>query len=467
MHTNKKRNELEELEKQHNLAFLPNRWYNAIMESLRRKQQIISDVLPGSPAERAGLVKGDVLLSINGEPVIDMIDYEHLTANERLALEIQKADGSTEQIDLEKDDYEPLGLSFATSLMDKMRTCKNHCVFCFIDQMPKGGRSSLHVKDDDWRMSFVMGNYVTLTNLDERELDRVIRRRVSPLYVSLHASDPEVRRKMMKNPHAGEILPQLKRLAEAGLQFHLQIVLCPGLNDGDILRRSIDDMLALYPQAQSLAVVPVGLTKHRDGLSPLRVYTRQEAETIIDEIEALQAKLLKTIGTRFVFLADEWYTLCGRTLPAYDDYEDFPQIENGVGLLRLFEGEMLYALEGKQPLKQSKHFLVAGGTSAHDFFAASYKQLLPYGITLDTRAIKNRFFGESVTVGGLITGGDLVEQLRGEDFGHALLIPRAMLKADEDLFLDGMRKSEAEEALGTRIIPVASGEDLVEIIFSE
>ena len=437
------------------------------MENLRRKQQIISDVLPGSPAERAGLVKGDVLLSINGEPVIDMIDYEHLTATERLMLEVQKADGSTEQIDLEKEDYEPLGLSFATSLMDKMRTCKNHCVFCFIDQMPKGGRSSLHVKDDDWRMSFVMGNYVTLTNLDERELDRVIRRRVSPLYVSLHASDPEVRRKMMKNPHAGEILPQLKRLAEAGLQFHLQIVLCPGLNDGDILRRSIDDMLALYPQAQSLAVVPVGLTKHRDGLSPLRVFTRQEAEAIIDEIEALQAKLLKTIGTRFVFLADEWYTLCGRTLPAYDDYEGFPQIENGVGLLRLFEGEMLYALEEKQPLKQSKRFLVAGGTSAHDFFAASYKQLLPYGITLDTRAIKNRFFGESVTVGGLITGGDLVEQLRGEDFGHALLIPRAMLKADEELFLDGMRKSEAEEALGTRIIPVASGEDLVEIIFSE
>ena len=437
------------------------------MESMRRKQQIISDVLPSSPAERAGLAKGDVLLSIDGEPVIDLVDYEHLTANERLTLEIQKANGERERIDLEKDDYEPLGLSFATSLMDKMRTCKNHCVFCFIDQMPKGGRSSLHVKDDDWRMSFVMGNYVTLTNLDERELDRVIRRRVSPLYVSLHASDPAVRRTMMKNPHAGDILPQLTRLAEAGLQFHLQIVLCPGLNDGDVLRRSIDDMLALYPHAQSLAVVPVGLTRYREGLTPLRTFTREEAETLIDEIEALQQTLLVKIGTRFVFLADEWYTLSGRTLPAYDDYEGFPQIENGVGLLRLFEGEMLYALEEHQPLKQPKRFLVAGGTSAHDFFAESYKQLLPYGITLDTRAIQNRFFGESVTVGGLITGGDLVEQLKGEDFGRALLIPRAMLKADEELFLDGMSKAEAEEALGTRIIPIASGEDLVEIIFSE
>ncbi|MEZ4626904.1 MAG: DUF512 domain-containing protein [Eubacteriales bacterium] len=437
------------------------------MENMRRKQQIISDVLPGSPAERIGLIKGDELLSINGDPVIDLVDYEHLTASERLTLEIQKCDGTVEQIELEKDDYEPLGLSFATSLMDKMRTCKNHCVFCFIDQMPKGGRSSLHVKDDDWRMSFVMGNYVTLTNLDDRELDRVIRRRVSPLYVSLHASDPDVRRAMMKNPHAGDIVPQLKRLAEAGLQFHLQIVLCPSLNDEDVLRRSIDDMLALYPHAQSLAVVPVGLTKHRDGLTPLRVFTRDEAGALIDEIEALQQKMLQKIGTRFVFLADEWYTLCGRTLPAYDDYEGFPQIENGVGLLRLFEGEMQFTLEEHKPLKKPKRFLMAGGTSAHDFFAESYKQLIPYGITIDTRAIKNHFFGESVTVGGLVTGGDLVEQLKGVDFGRALLIPRAMLKADEELFLDGMHLSDAEKTLGTRIIPVSTGEDLVEIIFSE
>ena len=437
------------------------------MENMRKKQQVISDVLSGSPAERAGLSKGDVLLSIDGEPVIDLVDYEHLTASDRLTLEIIKEDGSCEQIDLEKEDYEPLGLSFATSLMDNMRTCKNHCVFCFIDQMPKGGRSSLHVKDDDWRMSFVMGNYVTLTNLDERELDRVIRRRVSPLYISLHASDPEVRRAMMKNPHAGDILPQLKRLADAGLQFHLQIVLCPGLNDGDVLRRSIDDMLLLYPRARSLAVVPVGLTRHRDKLYPLRTFTREEAEATIDEIEARQAELLREHGTRFVFLADEWYTLCGRSLPAYDAYEGFPQIENGVGLLRLFEGDMLEALEEKKPLKRAKRFLAAGGTSAQAFFAESYRQLLPYHITLDVRAIRNRFFGESVTVGGLITGGDLVEQLMGEDFGRALLIPRAMLKADEELFLDGMRKSEAEKKLCTRIIPVASGDHLVEIIFSE
>lgn len=434
---------------------------------MRKQQQTISDVLPGSPAERAGLTVGDTLLAIDGEPVIDLVDYEHLTASDCLTVSVRKKNGDCEEITIEKDDYEPLGLSFATSLMDKMRTCKNHCVFCFIDQMPKGGRSSLHVKDDDWRLSFIMGNYVTLTNLDERELDRVIRRRVSPLYVSLHASDPAVRRAMMKNPHAGDIVPQLKRLAEAELQFHLQIVLCPGLNDGDILRRSIQDMLALYPAAQSLAVVPVGLTKHREGLAPLRTFTPSEAEALIDEIEALQQQLLTKIGTRFVFLADEWFTMSGRALPEYDSYEGFVQIENGVGLLRLFEGEMLEALEERKPLKANKRFLMAGGVSAEPFFRESYKQLLPYGIQIDTRAIRNRFFGESVTVGGLVTGGDLIEQLRGEDFGRALLIPRAMLKADEELFLDGISLTEAEAALNTRILPVATGEDLIEIVFSE
>lgn len=437
------------------------------MEKKRGQPQIVSDVLPGSPAELAGIETGDALLEIDGEPVIDLVDYEHLTAREGFTLETRKKTGETKRAAIRKEEFEPLGLTFATSLMDNMRTCRNHCVFCFIDQMPKGGRSSLHVKDDDWRMSFIMGNYITLTNLDEAELERIIRRRVSPLYVSLHASDPDVRRFMMKNPRAGEIVLQLKRLADAGLKFHLQIVLCPGVNDGDVLRRSIDDMLDLYPYAQSLAVVPVGLTRHRDGLYPLRIYSPEEAAQIIEEIEARQRALLKRYKTRFVFLADEWYTHAGRTLPAYEEYEDFPQIENGVGLLRLFEREMQEALEDYEPLKQRKRFLMAGGISAEPFFRESYKQLLPYGIEIETRAIKNDFFGESVTVGGLVTGNDLIKQLKGESFGRALLIPRAMLKADEEVFLDGVTKAEAETALGVRIIPVASGDDLIETVFSE
>ena len=437
------------------------------MENMRVVQQVISDVLPGSPAERAGLQPGDALLAINGEPVVDLIDYEGLTACENLTLDVLKKNGEREVIELEKDDYEPLGLSFATSLMSAMRTCKNHCVFCFIDQMPKGVRTSLHVKDDDWRMSFIMGNYVTLTNLDDRELDRILRRRVSPLYISLHASDPDVRRAMMNNPAAGDIVQQLKRLAEAELTFQLQIVLCPGINDQEVLRRSIADMLALYPYAQSLAVVPVGLTRFREGLFPLRGYTPEEASALIDEIEALQEKIWKKHCTRFVFLADEWYTMSGRPLPPYENYEDFAQIENGVGLLRLFEGEMLDALNGRRPLSEPKQFRMAGGVSAEPFFRESYKRLLPFGITIETSAIRNQYFGESVTVGGLITGGDLIGQLKGADFGRALLIPRAMLKADEEVFLDGVTRDEVEEALGVRIIPVASGEDLVEIVFSE
>lgn len=437
------------------------------MGNFENRQQIVSDVLPGSPAERAGIQIGDALLSIDGEPVIDLVDYEHLTVKDEITLEVRKKSGETDWIDLEKDEYEPLGLSFATSLMDAMRTCKNHCVFCFIDQMPKGGRSSLHVKDDDWRMSFIMGNYVTLTNLDEQELERVIRRRVSPLYVSLHASDPDVRRTMMKNPRAGEILKQLKKLADAGLSFHLQIVLCPGLNDGDVLRRSIDDALSLYPYAQSLAIVPVGLTRHREGLYPLRSFTKAEADALIDEIEARQQKILARHGTRFVFLADEWYAMSGRTLPEYDDYEGFPQIENGVGLLRLFEGEMLESLRGREPLSSPKRFLMAGGISAEPFFRESYQKLEPYGITIETRSIRNFFFGDSVTVGGLVTGGDLITQLKGAEFGRALLIPRVMLKADEEVFLDGVTLPEAEAALNTRIIPVTTGEDLVEIVFTE
>ena len=435
------------------------------MEIMRSNSQIISDVLPGSPAELSGVLTGETLIRINSEPVVDLVDYEHLTANETLSLTLLNKAGQERTVRIQKDEYEPLGLSFATSLMDEMRTCKNHCVFCFIDQMPKGVRSSLHVKDDDWRMSFIMGNYVTLTNLDERELERIIKRRVSPLYVSLHASDPDVRVQLMKNPRAGDAMQQLKRLADAGLKFHLQAVLCPGLNDGEVLNKTIRDVSALIPYAQSLAIVPVGLTKFREGLTELRRFTPEEAGHMIDEIEPLQKTFLKKYGTRFLFLADEWYTCCRRELPAYDAYEDFPQIENGVGLLRLFEGEFMEALEEREPLKEPRRFLMAGGVSAEPFFREAYRALEPYGVQIETRAIVNHYFGESVTVGGLVTGGDLTSQLAGLNYGRALLIPRAMLKADESVFLDGMTLLEAEHKLHTRIIPVSSGDDLIEIVF--
>lgn len=437
------------------------------MEFMRANQKIILDVLPGSPAQRAGARAGEALVAVNGEPVYDLIDYEYLCAQENLTLSLRGQDGAERSISLQKDEYEPLGLCFETSLMDGMRTCKNHCVFCFIDQMPKGVRTSLHVKDDDWRMSFIMGNYITLTNLDDEEIERIIRRQVSPLYVSLHASDPDVRVKMMKNPGAGEAMRQLNRLKDAGIRFHLQAVVCPGINDGDVLKRTIEDAAALRPAAQSIAIVPVGLTKFREGLEPLRTFTPEECRAMIAEYEPLQEKYLHRHGARFVFLADEWYTKAGLPLPTYEAYEDFPQIENGVGLLRLFEGEFREALAEKPPLPQKRRFLMAGGVSAEPFFRELYRELMLYNVEIETRAIRNDYFGESVTVGGLVTGGDLTKQLAGADFGEALLIPRAMLKADEDVFLDGMTLAEAEKRLNTHILPVQDGEDLIEIVFGE
>ncbi len=429
--------------------------------------QIVSDVLPGSPAERCGVRVGDALLSIDGEPVVDIVDYEYLSAGAAPILRLRGGDGAERALSVEKEECEPLGLSFATSLMDGMRTCGNHCVFCFIDQMPKGVRTSLHVKDDDWRMSFIMGNYISLTNVDDAELNRIIRRRVSPLYVSLHASDPDVRVKLMRNPSAGRVMEQLGRLRDAGLRFHLQVVLCPGYNDGAVLQKTIADAAKLHPAAQSLAVVPVGLTRFREGLTPLRRFLPDEARGLIRQIEPVQEKFLQRFGTRFVFLADEWYQSAGLELPAFDAYEEFSQIENGVGLLRLFENDFLTALSERAPLKKRRAFSMAGGVLAEPFFRELYRKLVPYGVSIETRAIVNRYFGECVTVGGLVTGGDLVGQMQGASFGEALLIPRAMLKADEDVFLDGMTKREAERRLGARILPVETGYELIETVFGE
>ncbi len=428
-------------------------------------EQYISDVLAGSPAERAGLARGDALLTIDGEPVRDVVDYEYLSANDSLTLRVLRTDGSTCTLNVQKQDFEPLGLRFATGLMSDMRTCKNRCQFCFIDQMPPGVRTSLHVKDDDWRMSFIMGNYVSLTNVDEAEFERIVARRVSPLYVSLHASDPALRVRMMKNPQAGRIMERLVRLKDAGLRFHLQIVLCPGLNDGAVLEQTLDDAVSLLPAAQSLAIVPVGLTKFRKGLAPLCANTPDDARRLIGSLEKRQRDCLKRFGTRFVFLSDEWYIQAEEALPAFEDYEDFPQIENGVGLLRLYEHELSEALAQKRPLKRPRTVLMAGGESACAFFAGIPALLRPYGVNLSIFPIHNDYFGGGVNVGGLVTGGDLCAQLKGRTSAETLLIPRVMLRENDDQFLDGMTLGEAENALGIRILPVKDGTDMIEILF--
>ena len=437
------------------------------METCALSGQYITSVDAGSPAERAGICDGERLVAINGERVADVIDYEYLTAEKRLKLTVSDADGAPRSVVIQKDDYEPLGLSFQTSLMDTVRACKNRCVFCFVDQMPKGVRTSLSFKDDDWRLSFIMGNYVTLTNLSDAEFDRIIKRRVSPLFVSVHTTDPDLRVRLMANPTAGRIMERLTALHKAGLRFHAQVVLCPDLNDGAALVNTVRDLASLAPSCESLAIVPVGLTRFRESLTPLRPFDKDAAALLIDEIEGFQRVYLKRLGTRFVFLSDEWYLLAERPLPSYEAYEDFLQIENGVGLIRLFEHDFTEALAGRKPLKKHLHVSFAGGEAATPTMSLLLDKLLPYGISFDTYAIRNDFFGGNVWVAGLVTGQDLVRQLKGRLTAGRLFIPRCMLREKDDVFLDDMLLSEAEAALNATIVPVSTGDELIEKLFTE
>ena len=430
------------------------------------KGQPITFVEHGTPAEKAGVQPGDVLLRVNDTPVVDLIDYEHLTARRALKLDLLRA-GEEISVMLYKGEYEPLGLCFETTLMSRMMTCRNHCLFCFIDQMPKGVRSSLNVKDDDWRMSFIMGNYVTLTNVSDAEFDRIICRRVSPLYVSVHATDPAVRTKIMRNPSAGRIMERLSALRDAGLRFHTQIVLCRGLNDGEVLERTLEDLSSLAPECASIAIVPVGVTKYREGLYPLDTFDTEQSAAVIDRIESLQKAYLERYGTRLVFLSDEWYLNANRPLPKPEAYEGYEQIENGVGLLRMFEEDFRYALTEQNLRKTPRTFSIAGGTAAYPFFRELYRELESYGIQTELHPIPNRWFGGNVHVAGLVTGSDLIEELSGKPLQSPLLIPKNMLRETENVFLDGMTLSDAEQKLGTRIRAFSDGTELISYLFEE
>ena len=428
----------------------------------RRPEQAVTHIEPRSPAKRAGLRAGDRILLVNGEPVLDLVDYEALTAEKRLEIRYLR-DGEERTASIVKDEYTPLGLGFETTLMDRMQTCRNKCVFCFIDQMPKGIRSSLNVKDDDWRMSFIMGNYVSLTNVDEAEFNRILRRRVSPLYISVHTVDGPLRSRMMHNKDAGKIMERLQALKEAGITFHCQAVLCPGLNDGAYFAETVRTLSALRPQCASLAAVPVGLTKYREGLYPLRSYTEEEAAAVIEQTRALEKE---TGGEPFVFLSDEWYLMAGQPLPAAEAYGDFAQIENGVGLLRLFEAELKEAIEDRAPLQEPREFTVAGGTAATPFFRDLYRCLLPYNIVIRCVPVENRFFGGNVHVAGLVTGSDLLYAFSG-GAPETVLIPGNMLRERDTVMLDGMELEEVQTRLGARLIPFANAYEFTDIVFSE
>ena len=407
----------------------------------------ITHVQPGSIADRLGLHAGDVLLTIAGEPVIDQIDYQALTAQERFDMELIRADGRHTTVHVRKEDWEPLGVTLDQNIVSKPRPCTNRCIFCFIDQMPPNMRDTLYVKDDDWRLSLMMGNYITMTNISDREFDRIIRRKVSPLYISVHATDPEVRVRMMRNPHADQIMNRLRMLKENGIRFHCQVVLCPGWNDGRVLEKTIEDLHGLWPNAQSVALVPVGLTKFRDGLDKVEPYHADTAGEIIDLVRPYQERFLDEIGTRFVFPSDEFYCLSRRPRPEDEEYEDYPQAENGVGMLRQFETDLMFAAED-YPVDETapRRLLIACGTSVAPYMQGWCDRFAPKGTTVKVQPILNRFFGESVTVTGLITGGDLMEQLKDADCDE-ILICRDMIRNEGDLFLDDMTVEEVRQAL--------------------
>lgn len=416
----------------------------------------IIEVLPGSIAEEAEIEPGDVLLQINKDRIIDIIDYEVCSSEENLILTIQKMDGSIDEIAIEKDSAENLGMIFDSDLMDKQRKCINHCVFCFIDQLPKNMRSSLYHKDDDWRLSFIMGNYITLTNVTNSELNRIIARRVSPLYISIHATDPIVRGKMLRTKKDSNILTQLKRLADAGLNFHCQIVLCPGINDGTILEKTIQDLRKLQPYACSIAIVPVGLTKYREGLFPLRVYTREEAQAILKMVEFWQDQYKNEIDHSFIYIADEFYMIAGEKIPHYDRYEDFPQIENGVGLLAKFKKEFDDVIQQlPTELLNERKVTVITGMSAAPFIQSIVNTLNKIqNLHVTVIPVENKYFGLTVTASGLLTGIDIVETLKNKVYDYEIFVPQSLLRDKSDMLLDNMTLYDLQCALRANVCAI-------------
>ena len=420
---------------------------------------VIRSVDPRSPAQRAGVRSGETLTHINGHQIVDVLDYKFYSYDTRLELTLLDGEGNARTLRLRKHEGEDLGLEFETYLMDRARSCANNCIFCFVDQMPKGLRKSLYFKDDDARLSFLMGNYLTLTNLSQREIPRIIDLRISPINISVHTTDPELRVEMLKNKRAGEAIDTMRRLAEHNITMNCQIVSCPGINDGPALDRTLADLAEMHPAVNSISVVPVGVTKFREGLYPLESYGRESAAALVDQVEAFAAKHLEQTGTRLVWCSDEFYLLAGRPLPEEAYFEDFTQLDNGVGMLRLLTEEFRRGLDLMEPeeMEGTTPFAIATGLSAGPFLA----QLVDMArekcdkIKGTVYPIVNHFFGETITVAGLVTGGDLIAQLRGKDVGERLLIPANMLRSGERVFLDDVSVDDVERALGLPVVPVA------------
>ena len=419
----------------------------------------IAKVLDGSVGEELGIEKGDVLVSVNGEPVEDVFDWRALIAEDVFTILIRKASGEEWEIEVELDDDEEMGLVFENDLMSNYRSCANRCIFCFIDQMPKGLRETLYFKDDDSRLSFLQGNYITLTNMRDKEISRIIRYRMEPMNISVHTTDPELRVRMLGNRRAGEVLRYLDQLYDAEITMNGQIVLCKGWNDGEALRKTLRDLLRYAPVMQSVSVVPVGLTKHREGLTHLDPFGKEDAEQVIRVVEEIQKEALKKCGIHFVHASDEFYITAEREFPSGKEYDGYPQLYNGVGMARLLLDE---AREEVHRLKKDgvhRKRVFATGMAAAPLLRkvrAMVDEKFP-GHDNEIRAIRNDFFGEHVTVAGLVTGQDLIAQLQGISPDSLLFLPNCMLRSGEEVFLDDVTRSGVEEALGVKTAVLQGG----------
>lgn len=439
----------------------------------KKNEHIVEKVLSGSIAEEMEITPGDALLEINGHKIEDIFDYQYYTQDEYIEILVRKPSGEEWLLEIDKGYDEDLGITFENGLMDDYRSCHNKCIFCFIDQMPKGMRDTLYFKDDDSRLSFLQGNYVTLTNMSDEDVDRIIRYNLAPINVSFQTTNPELRCRMLNNRFAGQALEKAWKLAQAGIIMNGQIVLCKGVNDGAELDRSIRDLSAYLPNLESVSVVPVGLSKYRDGLYPLEPFTKEDAQDVLRIIHGWQNKIYPEYGTHFVHASDEWYILAEEELPQEEQYDGYLQLENGVGMLRLLLDEFAEAMEedrinGRQA--RAKHITLATGRLAYRFIRQMAKQMEERyeGLQIDVIAIRNDFFGEMITVSGLLTGQDIMAQLKDRDLGEKLLLPQNVLKSGEPVFLDDYTLDDIEKALQVRIdIVKSSGRDFIEAILSD
>lgn len=414
----------------------------------------ITDVIPRSRADKAGIAAGDILVSVNGHEICDVLDYRFYLTDTLVTLALKRGDESFEVV-VRKAEYDDIGLEFGTPLMDKKHRCENKCIFCFIDQNPKGMRESIYFKDDDSRLSFLHGNYITLTNLRDHDIDRLIEMHMSPVNISVHTTDPDIRRMMMVNKRAGEVLSYMRRLADAGIKLRGQIVLCRGINDGENLDRTMRDLYELYPAMDSVSIVPAGLTGYRDGLYPLEDFSPEECAAVIAQVSAFADRCEAECGERVFYVSDEMYVKSGVPLPPYEKWGDFSQIENGVGMLASFEHELGVALTmlTAEDRAKKRTVSIATGEAAYNFVCGQARRVsteVP-GLTVLVYCVKNEFFGGHVTVTGLLTATDIARQLEGEELGDELILSSATLRAEGDMFLDSKTPADLEAELGVPI----------------